>query len=1102
MNALPRVRVFVFLAANFLTSFLVQAQTLGARRLHPNLIGQLAQPLRYRPDNGDFVIENGTEFFNRPLYGGHTAFRSDAGDLPEFTLYLPGRGGNLRLGVKSSAGLKWLQNAQDIIARYRPGTMLYEIRDPLLGPSGVLQLAVIALPTTDGLIVRVEAKGTAKGLELLWAFGGVNGVRGSRDGDIGTERVPIAQYFRLQPEYCRGNSFTLGTNIFTLSAKVATLFGVMPPDSKLAVGDARQWNSPSGLLSSANNITTPTLPVVVGRVALVADRPLFLSIQRLAEGATIVDADLPTYSEVTADRPGASRTAPQITLLPAFSVTDLPKVYADADAYFEALRARVSVDTPDPYLNSAVAALNVAADAVWDTQGDIMHGAIAWRTRLLGWRGPYMLDDLGWHDRARQHFTYWIGRQNTSPIPDRIPAPEEATNLARNEAGLHSNGDMSNSHYDMNLVAIDALFRHLRWTGDLEFAREVWPVIERHLAWERRLFRREYGPHNLPLYEAYAAIWASDDLYYGGGGTAHASAYNYFHNRMAAQLARLLGHDPAPYDHEADLIARAMRELLWLPDRGAFAEFKDLLGLQLVHPDAALWTYYHVIDSEVPTPAEAWAMTRAVDARVPHLPVYGRGVPSDADYAALSTSDWMPYSWSINNVVFGENVHMSLGYWQAGRNEEAYRVLKSALLASMYMGITPGDIGSMNYLDVYRRESQRDFADGGGVFSRALVEGLFGLHPDALAGTLRITPGFPAAWSFARLQHPDCSLSFQRTGYTDTYTVEPKFSRPLALHLGVAARYSRVTGVTVNGNPVRWRLVTDAPAARLEIDAPAAVTTKIAITWTGTEIPAVVTAPPIQAPTVAVSAPPQNARWETVDLTPYFNDKVTQIFRNEYRSPRSPFVSLEIPKQGIGAWAGHVNDTAEIDDHGLRAISSENGGRLVLPSGVPFATPGTGNAKNIVFTSQWDTYPREVVIPLNGRAKHASFLVAGSTNWMQSRFNNGELIVTYSDGTTERLALANPTTWWPIDQDYFIDDYQFRDDAPLPIRVDLRTGKVRVLNANTFKGMGRTIPGGAATVLELPIDPAKELRSVTVRTLANEVVVGLMAVSLARDAGP
>src|ERR1022692_5262707 len=80
--------------------------------------------------------------------------------------------------------------------------------------------------------------------------------------------------------------------------------------------------------------------------------------------------------------------------------------------------------------------------------------------------------------------------------------------------------------------------------------------------WERRLFRREYGPEKLPLYEAYAMIWASDDLQYSGGGTTHGSAYNYYHNVQAARLARVLGQDPARYEREAALIARAMREFL------------------------------------------------------------------------------------------------------------------------------------------------------------------------------------------------------------------------------------------------------------------------------------------------------------------------------------------------------------------------------------------------------------------------------------------------------------------------------------------------------------------------------------------------------------
>jgi len=36
-------------------------------------------------------------------------------------------------------------------------------------------------------------------------------------------------------------------------------------------------------------------------------------------------------------------------------------------------------------------------------------------------------------------------------------------------------------------------------------------------------------------------------------------------------------------------------------------------------------------------------------------------------------------------------------------------------------------------------------------------------------------------------------------------------------------------------------------------------------------------------------------------------------------------------------------------------------------------------------------------------------------------------------------------------------------------------------------------------VLDLPLNPAKELKSLTLRTFSNELVIGLMAVSLMRE---
>jgi len=1038
---------------------------------HGNFSNTIARPLRYWPINGDFVITNGAEFFNRPLYCLNSAFRIDAGDKPEFSLYLPGRGGNLRLGVKTSAGVRWLNDAGQIIARYRPGSMIYQIKDPLLG-DGELDLTVLPLSETKGFIVCAEISSPGMPIDLVWAFGGANDMRGARGGDIGCEREPVSQFFQLRPEQCKGNKFTIATNHFALRSKATEIESVASVGASYAIADARHWASPSELLASAN--TTNALPVIVGQISLPADQPVYLSFQQAS-----VDSQ-------------------------TFDAAALPGLFSRAESHRRAIAERVVVETPDPFINAASAALNIAADAVWDDkQQSFMHGAVAWRTRLLGWRGAYAGDALGWHERTAAHFAGFANQQNTNPIPEKLPPADEQSNLARSEAAIHSNGDLSKNHYDMNLVGVDAFFRHLLWTGDTNYAQAMWPVIERHLAWERRLFRREFGPEKLPLYEAYAAIWASDDLNYNGGGVTHASAYNYWHNKMAARVAKLLGKDPAPYQHESDLILRGMNQYLWLADEGMFAEYKDYLGLQLTHPSAGLWTFYHTLDSEVPTPVQAWQMSRWVDDNIAHIPIRGAGVP-DENLFTLPETSWMPYLWSINNVVMAEAAHTALGFWQANRPDMAFRLFKGELLDSMYLGLCPGNLGCLTGFDVVRGEAQRDFADACGINARALVEGLFGVRPDALACELKIVPGFPAKWDHASIHHPDLNFSFRREGSKETYVIEQQSPRLMNVDLRAVALRDAIASVTVNGQPVKSSWIKDAGIPRLAVGSGPAARIEIVIVWKGGLPKPNMPPDPVKKPVPSWTETTDwkkplspNTKLEAVDLAPWFNDSVTQIFRNEYRSPRSPFASLALPKQGLNGWC-EPNASFDVDDSGLRATAAKQHGKIILPNGVFFQTPDETNTKNILFTSQWDNYPREVSVPLTGKSSHAYLLMAGSTGPMQSRLDNGEIIATYTDGSNERLELNNPVNWWPIDQDYFIDDYAFRRDEPLPPRVDLKTGQVRLLDMKTFKGAGGKIPGGAGTVLDMPLNPSKELKCLTVRTLANEVVIGLMGVTLAR----
>ncbi|HWG18478.1 MAG TPA: DUF4450 domain-containing protein [Acidobacteriaceae bacterium] len=1107
--------------------------------IQPLMEGRTARPLRYKPGTGEqageFVIRNGAEFFNRPIYGppDTAGFRVDAGDKPEFSLYLPGHGGNLKLGFIVREQSKWGADADDVTARYRPGRMIYEMRDALLA-KGMIRAELLTAGEGSGVLLKVEGSDLPANARLAWAFGGVSGRKGRRGGDIGCEVEPVSQFFQVRAEGCSGNTFETGgangrtwARITAPSAVILlTLPGSSEPDEEMTLAEFSAWSAPPGGPGHVGpGMHEPEHPILRGSL-LIGREPALLTIEHLP----------------AAGEPKVSGTI---------------AAFAARSSQVEAIAQSIKLDTPDEYINAAGPALAIAADGLWDSaRGCIMHGAVAWRQAFAGWRGPYALDAMGTHDRAVANFRHWIAKQNTSPITTGDPATgpwDPDVHLTRKEKLLHSNGDVENSHYDMNMVLFDALLRHLMWTGDLDFAREVWPAVERHLAWEHRLFRRTYKNakgEELPLYEAYAAIWASDNLQYSGGGAAHSSAYMVFALRSAAKLATLIGKDGGAYELEADLITRGMNELLWLPEQGAFGESKDLLGPQTVYSNPALWTVYHTIDSEVPTSQQAWLMAAERLAALKHVPIHGEGVP-DGGYM-LSCSDWLPYMWSLNLLLLAENMHFALALWQVGMREEAYRIFKGALLDSMYMGLCPGDLHMTSALDVHRQEAQRDFGDPTGITSRALIEGLFGIQPDLLAGEIRIRPGFPSDWNHASLMHKDFDFAWKREGMHETCEFTSRLPKPAALALVLPARTTSAPIVTSNGVRVPPSFANlSATSPMLELRLPAAATHQIRIDWHGRvpstapahrvyrvgdalELPAGVTLKQISDPqkvladgriakagahtlfaaiyegerawsmaipfTARPASPqflpvpmlPGGATTEPVDLSATLNSSLTQIFTRVYSEPRSPYCSLSFPDNLLGGWA-NPDGRATIDDAGLRAA----GGLLKTAIGVDFATPA-GDAPNCRFLSYWKQDEPSVNVALRGKAQGLYLLMAGTTMPQCSRMNHATVTVAYRDGSRASLPLRNPETWWPIEQDYLLDDYLFVNDAPLPPRVDLRSGQTRLLEAATFKGRGRNVPGGAATILHLPLDPAKELAAMEIKVELYGVVVALLGATLVR----
>lgn len=1051
--------------------------------------------LQYLPDGDDFVCLNGENRYTRALYGSPTAWRLETSDRPIFATYVKNDSRNIRFRLLLPDGRTVALEQTDLCeARYTPGRRTYLLRDPAFGPDASLRIAVLASPSAEEAMWEFRASNLPPGCTLEALNAPIRLKKLSRSGDMGAD-----------PPRCFD------------PAEDGTL---------------------------KQRLTCP----------MTAGTPVYIAISR----NELSQAD------------GAAR-------------------FAGYEEARRALAGRIRIATPDPYLNPLGGALAVAADGIWGTEGVWLHGAVGWRMPLNGWRAAYTGDALGWHDRAREHFDNYAASQVTN-VPCTRPHPAQDTLLAlarsAKEWGTphYSNGyicrnprrDNQMHHYDMNLCYVDELLWHLCWTGDLDYARRIWPVLTLHLDWEKRNF----DPDNDGLYDAYACIWASDALYYNSGAVTHSSAYNYRANRLAALIAEKIGLDPAPYRTEADKILAALNARLWMSDRGHWAEFQDFMGHRRLHTHAGVWTIYHALDSNVATPFQAYLATRYVDRRIPHIPIvtsaealntsagpgWARRVAeagadiNRAGYATVSTTDWLPYSWSINNVAFAEVMHTALAYFQAGRAEAGFKLLKSSVLDGMYLGESPGNFGQISFYDAARGECYRDFGDPIGVASRVLVQGLYGILPDALNGRLLIRPGFPKAWESASLHTPDIDFDFRtekgktvsgkrkNTGESrkasrerSIYTLTHRLPAVRTLTLQIPARRSQVARLTVNGRTATWQPVADAighPQLAVTLPADCAMEQVVCVEWKGDTI----TPPspeaefsasrirqegPVKflamrqgemqwwAPLEHASAPDaeesefaaarasaslgdvDTARCLPIDMDRAFNARVTDIFRNKYLSPRSPYTTLQLPLQGIGEWC-HPLKSADINDSGLR--TSVRDGVLQTKPGIPFRTPAEG--RNIAFTSLWDNYPDSLSVPLSGRASAAYLLMAGSTNHTQCHIANGIVYVCYKDGTRDHLALVNPYNWAPIEQLFFEDGRAFdRHTSPLH-RLRLKTGETspRFSEELGFPGVSREVDGGAALLLRMTLDPKKELSHLVLETLSNEVVIGLMGITLQRDA--
>lgn len=815
----------------------------------------------------------------------------------------------------------------------------------------------------------------------------------------------------------------------------------------------------------------------------------------------------------------------------------------------EALVDRLSIDTPDDYLDAVARASVIAVDGAWYPPV-FVHGCLQWNRALPGWRTVFGGTVYGWHDRVQEQAKYYIDSQVTESDKTE-PKADPGLLLTHQHADSRFYGvgriERDQSFYDMQSQFFDQLVEEYRWNPEPSFVALLRPALELHLQWMADCF----DPDGDGLYESYINTWPTDSQWYNGGGSAEATSYAYRGHQAALDMALNAGDEEAAAHHRAMLerIKRGFNELLWLKDLGHSGAYKEQGGYRRVHTDPWQYSIFLPVDAGLTNEIQniesvyysEWGLQND------RMPLGGRRV---------WTSNWVPAAWSVREMWPGDNYHLALAYYWAGLPEDGWDILKGTFMHSAYGHTVPGNLGA--------DQGGIDFGDCVHPFVRTLVSGLFGYRPDYPLGKVLITPSFPREWDHASVAVPDFSLDFKSHEGTQRYRVTLRKEADMLFRLPVQS--AEIVSVKVNGAPVDYT-VEPAPGrsllafvvkhcgeAEVEIVGREAMEYEpvlalsgevrskgsLILNRKGSKIVKVYDPQQVfddysckkgklsyrigrnaGAHTVVLEvndgdltyfkvlrikvsdtrqAEADSYRnmegedlrgdWQPVDVSAACNADVQAIYKQKYLSPRPNTVSVRIGVDGFSPWTFPYWGTTppEIKLDSLSSLYAD--GKLVVPQGVPFVW--NGGDRNIAFVSLWDNYPDSLAFDMGGREGEAiCFLVCGSTNMMQCHIANAEIRIDYEDGVSDIMPLTPPDNYWnlcPIDS---------HATAPGQFSRSYYTSEIDRFCLPEV--MPRTVALGTncrAMVLPRRLRSQKKIERVVLKCLSQEVVVGLMGISI------
>jgi len=1081
---------------------------LAGRQERPIELDKLGAPL-YTVEGDTFIRHNGDRYCNRPLYCNHIYAVALGGDKP-YAMVGDKKSllGNLMFALVRQNRGTWLQNASDVTSTYRPGRMEWQIKDSPWGAT-VIHLEVVPAAQGAGMLARVRVENAAPGDSLVWASGGFSNAKGDILWTMDMTSQNVKYIFRgFDASDCEGNKVEVKGSSWTLQAasvrSSAMASGRCSAETKSVVADANAWKDPVGLLASHGK----DLPIACGTVALAGNQEVYWSLGNS-------QAEVPSEKKSLASEFAAGLQR----------VTEVEK--------------QVVVETPNPWLNAAVGACVNANDAHF-RDGIYSHSGMRWATGLLGWRTVYGGTVFGWHDNVKTDAKIFISKQIMQS--DKTTAHADPKALLSSQAPdsrMFGKGrvDLDHPHhYDMQSQFFDQIQHAWRWTGDPDLEKLLRPSLDLHCEYIKDCF----DPAGLGIYESYANTWPTDDQWYNGGGTSEETAYAYASEKTALQLAQRAGDQADVQLHmtNMDRIRKGFFDLLWISRLGYPGAYREQIGYKRLHESPWLYAIFCPIDAgllDTEQSAQAlqyseWGLERVA-------------MPYGGDQCW--PSDWVPSIWSVREMWPGDNYQLALAYFQTGLADDGWKVLYGTFPQQMLYGKVPGDMG--------HPAGGTDFNDCNSMFARAIVEGLFGYVPDYPNEVVKIAPQFPSQWDHASIQTPDVTLKYARDGASSRISISLAHACAMDVQLPVSTK--AVQAVMVDGKPAKWELAPGFGRSVVKLALPSATSANLEVTCHDVlkVYPAIylsgncgesMTLQAEDSPIVDFHDPqgamkdawlengaihgvlttnagdhlvfglaqvgeaqqwrlfklhvkdvqadeylafktevpvPDHPQWNPINLQPVFNGDIRTIYQQKYLSPRPNTCSLRLAIDGYSTWQMSGNGQSRAPEIELNNVPSliDGKGHIVAGKNVPFLwSEGT---KNIAFTSQWDNWPKHIDVPVNRTGQAVWFLLCGTTDPMEVRIANAELRMKYADGVVEKLEIVPPFNFWRLCPFGGVDyDYQ-RDGFALP--------KV----PPTTVQLGKNCRG---IVLGWHLRPGVALESVTLETLSEEVVVGLMGMTV------